>query len=64
MANGGIFIARPDVEKLAVDGLLTMSRRGSTMVPAPSLISLHDKTMDIFGTAPEEEKDEEKKKDS
>ena len=40
-----------------------MSRRGSAMVTAPSLISLHDKTMDIlaFGGATEEEKDEEKK---
>ena len=67
MANGGIFIARPDVQKLAVDGHLTMSRRGSAMIPAPSLISLNDKTMDILGGVPEAEKDEEKdeeKKDS
>ena len=63
MATGGMFIGNPELQKLAVDGDLTMSRRGSAMINVPSLLSLHDKTTDIlaFGDAPEEEKDEEKK---
>ena len=68
MANGGIFIARPDVQQLAVDGLLTVSRRGSVMSDGPTLYDetregfiLNDKKMDILGGAPEVEKDEEKK---
>ena len=63
IVGGGLFIPKPELQKLAIDGDLTMSRRGSALVSAPSLISLHDKTMDIlaFGGATEEEKDEEKK---
>lgn len=63
IVGGGLFIPKPELQKLDIEGDLTMSRRGSAMVTAPSLISLHDKTMDIlaFGGATEEEKDEEKK---
>ena len=63
MAGGGLFIPKSDVQKLAIDGDLTMSRRGSTLVTAPSCISLHDKTTDILSDlgAPDGGKDEEKK---
>ena len=63
MVDGGLFIAKSDVQKLAIDGDLTMSRRASTLFPSPSCISLNDKTMDILSDlgAPDNEKDEEKK---
>ena len=40
-----------------------MSRRGSTLLSAPSCISLNDKTMDILSDlgAPDGDKDEAKK---
>ena len=64
MVDGGLIIGQPVLQKLQINGDLTMSRRGSTMIKAPSLISLHDKNMDILGgiaDAPEEDKNEEKK---
>ena len=60
MANGGMFISKKDVEKLVAQG--DVQRRGSAMITAPSIMSLNDKSMDIFsiGTAPEEGKEEKK----
>ena len=59
--DGGLFIPKSDVQKLAEDGHLTMSRRGSTMIQAPSCISLTDKPMDILSDLGAPDGDEEKK---
>ena len=63
MADGGLFLSKSHVQQLAKDGDLTMSRRGSTLLSAPSCISLNDKTMDILSDlgAPDGDKDEAKK---
>ena len=64
MADGGLFLSKSHVERLAKDGDLTMSRRPSALLSAPSCISLNDKTMDILSDlgAPDGDKDEGKKK--
>ena len=63
MVDDGFIIGLPTMQKVNSNGdLIVGSRRLSTLVPAASCISLHDKSMDILGDGVGgDDKTEEKK---